>query len=74
MRLTAKSVVQRCSTGGFLDDGRPRRTCPQGGTLDHGVVHDNVVYATCGDKVYSRKVKVRGANAFVAPNRASVAR
>ena len=27
----------------------------------------DVVYATCGDRVYSRKVKVKGANAFEAP-------
>jgi hypothetical protein len=27
----------------------------------------DVLYATCGDKVYSRKVKVKGANAFLPP-------
>src|SRR5262245_53093393 len=29
----------------------------------------DILYATCGDKVYSRKVKVKGANAFEAPFR-----
>ena len=27
----------------------------------------DMLYATCGDKVYSRKVKVKGANAFEPP-------
>jgi len=35
--------------------------------LTFGGPEMDVVYATCGDKVYSRKVKVKGANAFEAP-------
>jgi sugar lactone lactonase YvrE/enterochelin esterase-like enzyme len=35
--------------------------------LTFGGANMDVLYATCGDKVYSRKVKVRGANAFEAP-------
>ena len=29
----------------------------------------DTIYATCGDKVYKRKVKIKGANAFQEPNR-----
>jgi sugar lactone lactonase YvrE len=29
----------------------------------------NIIYATCGDKVYSRKVKVRGSNSFEPPTK-----
>ena len=29
----------------------------------------NVIFATCGDRVYKRKVKTRGANAWEPPNR-----
>jgi len=35
--------------------------------LTFGGAEMDVVYATCGDKVYSREVKVKGANAFEAP-------
>jgi sugar lactone lactonase YvrE/enterochelin esterase-like enzyme len=35
--------------------------------LTFGAPNMDVLYATCGDKVYSRKVKVRGANAFEPP-------
>jgi gluconolactonase len=35
--------------------------------LTFGGPNMDILYATCGDKVYSRKVKVRGANAFDAP-------
>jgi len=35
--------------------------------LTFGGPEMDVVYATCGDKVYSRKVKVKGANAFEVP-------
>ena len=27
----------------------------------------NTIFATCGDRVYKRKVKVKGANAYQAP-------
>jgi sugar lactone lactonase YvrE len=35
--------------------------------LTFGGPNFDVVYATCGDKVYRRKVKVQGANHFAAP-------
>jgi sugar lactone lactonase YvrE/enterochelin esterase-like enzyme len=35
--------------------------------LCFGSEHFDTLYATCGDKVYKRKVKVKGANAFEAP-------
>jgi sugar lactone lactonase YvrE/enterochelin esterase-like enzyme len=35
--------------------------------LTFGGPDGDVLYATCGDKVYSRKVRVKGANAFEAP-------
>jgi gluconolactonase len=35
--------------------------------LTFGGPNMDVLYATCGDKVYSRKVKVKGANAFEPP-------
>jgi sugar lactone lactonase YvrE/enterochelin esterase-like enzyme len=35
--------------------------------LTFGGPNFDVLYATCGDKVYSRKVRVKGANAFEAP-------
>jgi gluconolactonase len=35
--------------------------------LTFGGPNMDVLYATCGDKVFSRKVKVRGANAFEPP-------
>lgn len=35
--------------------------------LTFGGANMDVIYATCGDKVYSRKVKVKGANAFEPP-------
>lgn len=41
-------------------NGKCSNLCFGGGNFD-------TVYATCGDKVYSRKVKVKGANHFEAP-------
>jgi hypothetical protein len=35
--------------------------------LTFGGPEFDVLYVTCGDKVYSRKVKVKGANAFQPP-------
>jgi len=35
--------------------------------LTFGGPNMDVITAACGDKVYSRKVKVKGANAFEAP-------
>ncbi len=35
--------------------------------LTFGGPEFNILYATCGDKVYSRKVKAKGANAYQAP-------
>ncbi len=32
------------------------------------------IYATCGDKVYKRKVKVQGAQAYQSPNRPATPR
>jgi gluconolactonase len=35
--------------------------------LTFGGPNFDILYATCGDKVYARKVKVKGANSFQAP-------
>lgn len=35
--------------------------------LTFGGSNMDILYATCGEKVYSRKVKVKGANAFEPP-------
>jgi sugar lactone lactonase YvrE len=35
--------------------------------LCFGGEHFDVIFATCGDKVYRRKVKVKGAYAFAEP-------
>ena len=35
--------------------------------LDFGGPNFDTLYATCGDKVYRRKVKVKGANGWAAP-------
>lgn len=58
--------VQVCDQAGRVNcilptpNGRCSNVCLGGADFD-------TLYATCGDKVYSRKVKPRGANAFDAP-------
>jgi sugar lactone lactonase YvrE len=37
--------------------------------LSFGGEHFDTLFATCGDKVYKRKLKVVGANAWAAPNK-----
>ena len=44
-----------------------RRPTARSSTSAFGGPNFDTLYATCGDKVYSRKVKVKGANAFEAP-------
>lgn len=42
--------------------------------LTFGGPHFDTVYCTCGDRVYSRKVKVRGANGWEAPSKPTTPR
>jgi len=45
------------------------------GALEHLVWrrHFDTLYATCGDRVYKRKLKVSGANAWDKPNKPAAA-
>ena len=58
--------LQVCDQAGRVNciiptpNGRVSNLCFGGPEFD-------VLYATCGDRVYKRKVKVKGANAFEAP-------
>jgi sugar lactone lactonase YvrE len=58
--------IQVCDQAGRVNaiiptpNGRISNLCFGGRNFD-------VLFATCGDKVYKRKVKVRGANAWAAP-------
>jgi gluconolactonase len=48
-----------------LPSGQPSNLCFGGANFD-------VLYVTCGDKVYRRKLKVHGANTFDEPNKPAV--
>lgn len=64
--VATRSGLQVCDQAGRVNVILPT---PNGkvSNLTFGGPDFDVVYATCGDKVYSRKVKVRGANHFAAP-------
>jgi hypothetical protein len=64
--VATRMGVQVCDQAGRVNcilpvpHGRPSSVCLGG-------EHFDTLYVTCGEQVYRRKVKVRGANAFEAP-------
>jgi sugar lactone lactonase YvrE/enterochelin esterase-like enzyme len=64
--VATKAGLQVCDQAGRVNCIIPT---PNGkiSNLTFGGPDMDVLYATCGDKVYARKVKVKGANAFEAP-------
>jgi gluconolactonase len=64
--VTTRLGIQVCDQPGRVNciiptpNGKVANLCFGGPDFD-------VIYATCGDRVYKRKVKVRGANAYEAP-------
>ncbi|HEX4611635.1 MAG TPA: SMP-30/gluconolactonase/LRE family protein [Urbifossiella sp.] len=64
--VATRSGLQVCDQAGRVNAIIPT---PNGkvSNLTFGGPNFDVVYATCGDKVYRRKVKVQGANHFAAP-------
>ncbi|AMV29998.1 Gluconolactonase precursor [Gemmata sp. SH-PL17] len=64
--VATKAGLQVCDQAGRVNCIIPT---PNGkvSNLTFGGENMDVIYATCGEKVYSRKVKVKGANAFEKP-------
>ncbi len=64
--VTTRMGLQICDQAGRVNVILPT---PNGkiANLTFGGPDFDVIYATCGDKVYRRKVKVKGANAYQAP-------
>ncbi len=64
--VATRSGLQVCDQAGRVNCIIPT---PNGkvSNLSFGGPNRDVLYATCGDKVYSRKVKAKGADAFAAP-------
>ena len=64
--VATRMGIQVCDQAGRVNCIIPT---PNGkvSNLTFGGPNFDMLYATCGDKVYSRKVKVKGANAFEAP-------
>ncbi len=64
--VTSRMGIQVCDQAGRVNVILPT---PNGriANLAFGGPDFDVIYATCGDKVYRRKVKVKGANAYEAP-------
>jgi sugar lactone lactonase YvrE/enterochelin esterase-like enzyme len=64
--VASRAGIQVCDQAGRVNciiptpNGRVANLC-------FGGVDFDTIYATCGDRVYKRKVKVKGANAFQAP-------
>jgi sugar lactone lactonase YvrE/enterochelin esterase-like enzyme len=64
--VASRAGIQVCDPAGRVNciiptpNGRVANLCFGGADFD-------TIYATCGDRVYKRKVKVKGANAFEAP-------
>jgi len=64
--VATKMGIQVCDQAGRVNciiptpNGRIANLCFGGPNFD-------TLFAACGDKVYARKVKVKGANAFEAP-------
>jgi gluconolactonase len=64
--VASRMGIQVCDQAGRVNAIIPT---PNGrvANLCFGGVDFDTIYATCGDRVYKRKVKVKGANAFEAP-------
>jgi gluconolactonase len=71
--VTTRMGIQVCDQAGRVNaiiptpNGKVSNLCFGGENFD-------TLFATCGDRVYKRKVKVRGANAFQAPLKPSAPR
>jgi len=64
--VASRMGIQVCDQAGRVNCIIPT---PNGrvANLTFGGPNFDVIYATCGDRIYSRKVKVQGANAFETP-------
>jgi len=64
--VATKQGIQICDQAGRVNVILPT---PNGrvSNLSFGGPNFDILYATCGDRVYARPLKVRGANAFQAP-------
>jgi len=71
--VTSKLGVQVCDQAGRVNAIIPT---PNGrlSNLSFGGENLDTLYATCGDKVYKRKLKVKGANAWDKPNKPAALR
>jgi len=71
--VTSKLGVQVCDQAGRVNAIIPT---PNGrlSNLSFGGENLDTLYATCGDKVYKRKLKVKGANAWDKPNKPAAPR
>jgi gluconolactonase len=71
--VTSKLGIQVCDQAGRVNAIIPT---PNGrlSNLTFGGENFDVLYATCGDKVYKRKLKVKGANAWDKPNKPAAPR
>jgi sugar lactone lactonase YvrE len=71
--VATRMGIQVCDQMGRVNcilptpNGRCSNLCFGGENFD-------TLFATCGDRVYQRKVKVRGANAFEAPHKPAAPR
>jgi gluconolactonase len=71
--VATRMGIQVCDQAGRVNCIIPT---PNGriANLCFGGEHFDTLFATCGDRVYSRRVKVHGANAFQAPNKPAAPR
>jgi len=71
--VTTKLGIQVCDQAGRVNAILPT---PNGrvSNLTFGGENFDTLYATCGDKIYKRKLKVRGANAWDKPNKPAAPR
>ena len=71
--VTTKMGIQVCDQAGRVNAIIPT---PNGrvANVSFGGENFDVLYATCGDKVYKRKLKVKGANAWDKPNKPAAPR
>jgi sugar lactone lactonase YvrE/enterochelin esterase-like enzyme len=66
--VATKMGIQVCDQAGRVNAILPT---PNGrvSNLSFGGANFDTIFATCGDKIYKRKLKVKGANAWDAPNK-----
>ncbi|MGE0131303.1 MAG: SMP-30/gluconolactonase/LRE family protein [Blastocatellales bacterium] len=71
--VTTRMGIQVCDQAGRVNAIIPT---PNGrvSNVSFGGENFDTIFATCGDKVYKRKLKVKGANAWDAPSRPAVPR